>query len=112
MKELLKVYEEDDDRANIKKYSEKIKMIEEGIEADRKKNLKAIEKRTEDFRERSQRPSSLSISILRRNPANQMLRKRLRKSRKGSLLSNDWERNRALSTTQKYIKTDAKNTLF
>ncbi len=43
MKELVKMYEEDDDRANIKKYTEKIKMIEAGIEADRQKNLKAIE---------------------------------------------------------------------
>ncbi len=43
MKELLKMYEEDDDRANIKKYSEKIKMIEAGIEADRQKALKEIE---------------------------------------------------------------------
>ncbi|MEE0771987.1 MAG: hypothetical protein UIJ87_02275 [Anaerovoracaceae bacterium] len=57
MKELLKIYEEDDDRANIKKYSEKIKMIEEGIEADRKKNLKAIEE--EDRRLQREEPKAI-----------------------------------------------------
>lgn len=51
MKELLKMYEEDDDRANIKKYSEKIKIIEAGIEADRQKNLKAIEKEDKRLQE-------------------------------------------------------------
>lgn len=51
MKELLKMYEEDDDRANIKKYTEKIKMIEAGIEADRKKNLKAIEEEDKKLQE-------------------------------------------------------------
>ncbi len=51
MRELLKIYEEDDDRANIKKYTEKIKMIEEGIEADRKKALKAIEEEDKKLQE-------------------------------------------------------------
>lgn len=51
MKELLKMYEEDDDKANIKKYSEKIKMVEAGIEADRQKNLKAIEEEDKRLQE-------------------------------------------------------------
>lgn len=51
MKELVKMYEEDDDRANIKKYSEKIKMVEAGIEADRKKALKAIEEEDKRLQE-------------------------------------------------------------
>ncbi len=51
MRELLKIYEEDDDRANIKKYTEKIKMIEAGIEADRQKNLKAIEEEDKRLQE-------------------------------------------------------------
>ena len=51
MRELLKIYEEDDDRANIKKYTEKIKMIEAGIEADRQKNLKVIEEEDKRLQE-------------------------------------------------------------
>lgn len=43
MKELLQIYEDEGDKSNIKKYSEKIKMIEAAMEEDRKKNLKAIE---------------------------------------------------------------------
>lgn len=56
MKALLKMYEEDDDRANIRKYSEKIKMIEAGIEADRKKALKEIEAEDKRLQEEEAKP--------------------------------------------------------
>lgn len=56
MKALLKMYEEDDDRANIRKYSEKIKMIEAGIEADRKKALKEIEAEDKRLQEEETKP--------------------------------------------------------
>lgn len=44
MKELLAIYEDEKDKANIKKYAEKIKLIETAMEEDRQKNLAAIEK--------------------------------------------------------------------
>lgn len=44
MKELLAIYEDEKDKGNIKKYAEKIKMIEAAMEEDRQKNLIAIEK--------------------------------------------------------------------
>ena len=51
MKELLLIYEEQDDRANIKKYSEKIKLIEEAQAADQAQlveNTQKENKRLED----------------------------------------------------------------
>ncbi len=72
MKELLKMYEEDDDRANIKKYAEKIKMIEEGIEADRVKNLKAIEEEDKKLQEEETKaiePERIDIDYTLGDPA-------------------------------------------
>lgn len=43
MKELLAIYEDESDRANIRKYSEKIKMIEAAMEEDRAQLVKEIE---------------------------------------------------------------------
>lgn len=44
MKELLAIYEDEKDKANIKKYAEKIKLIEAAMEEEQQKNLAAIEK--------------------------------------------------------------------
>lgn len=56
MRELLKMYEEDNDRTNIRKYTEKIKMIEAAMEEDREKNLKAIEKEDKELQEKEPQP--------------------------------------------------------
>ena len=72
MRELLKMYEEDDDRANIKKYTEKIKMIEAGIEADRKKALEAIEKEDKRLQEEEAKaiePERIDIDYTLGDPA-------------------------------------------
>lgn len=47
MKELLAIYEDEGDKANIKKYSEKIKMIEAAMEEDRKLHIEEIQKEDE-----------------------------------------------------------------
>ena len=44
MRELLTIYEETGDKENIKKYSEKVRLIEEAQDEDRKANAKEIEK--------------------------------------------------------------------
>lgn len=57
MKELILIYEDEGDEANIKKYSEKIRMIEAGMEEDRQINLKAIE--AEDRKLQEEEPEFL-----------------------------------------------------
>ena len=42
MKELVEIYEDEGDKENIKKYSEKIRMIETAIEEDHQKHMKEI----------------------------------------------------------------------
>ncbi len=46
MRELLRIYEDEGDKANIKKYREKIKLIEEAMEEERQIHLE--ETREED----------------------------------------------------------------
>lgn len=58
MKELLAIYEDEKDKANIKKYAEKIKLIETAMEEDRQKNLAAIEK--EDKKLQASEPEKLA----------------------------------------------------
>ena len=51
MKELVLIYEAEGDEANAKKYTEKIKMIQAGMEEDRQINLKAIEEEDRKLQE-------------------------------------------------------------
>lgn len=51
MKELLLIYEDENDSANIKKYSEKIKMIEVGMKEDRANHIKEIEEEDRKLQE-------------------------------------------------------------
>jgi hypothetical protein len=57
MKELLLIYEEQDDRANIKKYSEKIKLIEEAQAEDQAQLVEETQK--ENKRLEDEEPSPL-----------------------------------------------------
>ncbi|MDO4544609.1 MAG: hypothetical protein Q4C25_00485 [Bacillota bacterium] len=54
MKELLSIYEDDGDKANIKKYSEKIELIETAMEEERQQHLQEIE--AEDKKLQEQEP--------------------------------------------------------
>lgn len=42
MRELLDIYEDEGDKENIRKYSQKIKLIEEGMKAEQQQHIKAI----------------------------------------------------------------------
>ena len=57
MKELLSIYEDEGDKANIKKYSEKIKMIEAAMEEDRAKLVKEIEMEDKKLQEEEPQPA-------------------------------------------------------
>ena len=57
MKELVLIYEAEGDEANARKYSEKIRMIQAGMEEDRQINLKAIEE--EDRKLQKEEPEFL-----------------------------------------------------
>ncbi|MDO4833878.1 MAG: hypothetical protein Q4A40_02445 [Bacillota bacterium] len=56
MKELLAIYEEQDDRENIRKFSEKIRMIEEAQAADQAKLLEATQKENRKLEEEEPAP--------------------------------------------------------
>ena len=56
MKELLLIYEEQDDRANIKKYSEKIKMIEAAQEEDQAQLVENTQKENKRLEEEEPEP--------------------------------------------------------
>ena len=51
------LYEDEGDRANIKKYSEKIKMIEAAMEEDRAKLVKEIEMEDKKLQEEEPQPA-------------------------------------------------------
>ena len=56
MKELLLIYEEQDDRANIRKYSEKIKMIEAAMEEDQAQLVENTQKENKRLEEEEPEP--------------------------------------------------------
>ena len=56
MKELLEIYEEQDDKANIKKYSEKIKMIEEAQAEDQAKLVEDTQKENKRLEDEEPEP--------------------------------------------------------
>ncbi|MBR3212127.1 MAG: hypothetical protein IKF70_03395 [Firmicutes bacterium] len=56
MKELLLIYEEQDDRANIKKYSEKIKLIEEAQAADQAQLVEDTQKENKRLEDEEPKP--------------------------------------------------------
>jgi len=62
MKELLAIYEDEGDKANIKKYSEKIKMIEAAIEEDRENNM--LETKREDEKLQKEEPARMEPEII------------------------------------------------
>lgn len=62
MKELLLIYEDEGDKENIKKYSEKIKMIEAAMEEDREKFSDEI--RQEDERLQQEEPELMEPEVI------------------------------------------------
>ncbi|MCQ2546257.1 MAG: hypothetical protein MJ161_01755 [Clostridia bacterium] len=56
MRELLAIYEEEDDRENIRKYSEKIKLIEDAQTAEQAKLLEATQKESKKLEEEESAP--------------------------------------------------------
>lgn len=56
MKELVSIYEMQDDRANVKKYTEKIKLIEDAQEKDHAKLVEATQKENKKLEEQEPEP--------------------------------------------------------
>ena len=56
MKELLQIYEEQDDRANVKKFSEKIRMIEEAQAEDQAKLVEDTQKENKRIEDEEPEP--------------------------------------------------------